>query len=58
MQMRGKFVSGPSSASILVTVDPAAILRLRDADERKAEEGRFVADLRRVSRRLEARSSG
>jgi uracil-DNA glycosylase family protein len=57
-QMRGKFVSGPSSASILVTAHPAAILRLRDADERKAEEERFVADLRQVSRRLKASASG
>lgn len=51
-QHRGRFVEWEYEPLITATVHPSSILRLRDRDERRAEEERFVADLEMVARRL------
>ncbi|WEK59381.1 MAG: UdgX family uracil-DNA binding protein [Candidatus Brevundimonas phytovorans] len=43
---RGRVVEAPDSAPILLTVHPAYILRLPDAEARSRERDAFVADLR------------
>jgi DNA polymerase len=43
---RGQLFPGPGDRHVLVTVHPASIIRLRDAQERHAAHDRFVDDLR------------
>jgi uracil-DNA glycosylase family protein len=43
---RGHFVTAPFAARAFATIHPAAILRLRDADDRRDQMAQFVADLR------------
>lgn len=47
---RGEVVSSPWARSLVPTVHPAWILRLRDPDERARERARFVEDLRRAAK--------
>ena len=44
-QLRGEFYPGPSGTTILATIHPSAILRLRDDGDRETEYRNFVADL-------------
>jgi uracil-DNA glycosylase family protein len=46
---RGEFVPSPLAPLVLATVHPSAILRAPDADARRIETERFVADLRKVA---------
>jgi uracil-DNA glycosylase len=50
-RQRGELVDSPLAAHVLATVHPSAILRANE-DEREAEYGAFVADLRTVARLL------
>jgi DNA polymerase len=53
-ERRGEFVPSPLGPLMTATVHPSALLRAPDADTRRAETARFVADLRRVAARLGA----
>jgi DNA polymerase len=48
-QQRGQFFPGPLGTTILATVHPSAILRIRDSVGREEEFGSFVNDLRRAA---------
>jgi uracil-DNA glycosylase family protein len=50
-RQRGELVDSPLAPHVLATVHPSAILRA-DEDQREAEYGAFVADLRTVARIL------
>src|SRR4051794_40579871 len=49
---RGRPLASPLAAVAAVTIHPAAILRLRDHDERESELAGFVADLEGVAAAL------
>jgi len=51
-QQRGRFVSSPLAPLVTATVHPSAILRAPDDEIRRAERGRFVADLKKVAKAL------
>jgi len=51
-QQRGQFVSSPLAPLVTATVHPSAILRAPDDETRRAERGRFVADLKKVAKAL------
>lgn len=51
---RGKLIEGGPAPFVLATVHPSSILRMTDADERKAAFDRFVADLGTIHRALGA----
>jgi len=51
-QQRGRFVSSPLAPLVTATVHPSAILRAPDDETRRAERGRFVADLKKVAKAL------
>jgi DNA polymerase len=54
-RMRGQVVDLTDPAgSLMVTVHPSYLLRIRDGDDRKREYGRFVADLRAARTWLDA----
>lgn len=46
---RGEWVESPLAPYVMATVHPSAILRAPDAETRRAETERFVADLRKVA---------
>jgi uracil-DNA glycosylase len=45
-QDRGKVITHPWAPAALATIHPSAVLRIIDSDQRHAEYGRLVADLR------------
>jgi uracil-DNA glycosylase len=47
---RGRPLTSPEGFRTLVTIHPSAILRIPDPADRKAEQDRFVDDLRRAAR--------
>ena len=47
-RQRGEFPPGPSGTTVMGTVHPSAILRIRDHEARATEFGRFVDDLRQA----------
>jgi uracil-DNA glycosylase len=51
-QSRGKFVDSPLAPHVTATVHPSSILRAPDAETRRSEMQRFVADLRGVAKML------
>jgi uracil-DNA glycosylase len=51
-QQRGSFVPSPIAPRVTATVHPSSILRAPDAESRRAEMTRFVADLKRVAAEL------
>ena len=51
-QQRGIFVESSLALLVTATVHPSSILRAPDADARRAETQAFVADLRKVARKL------
>jgi DNA polymerase len=56
---RGKWVDSTLAPYCTATVHPSSILRARDAETRRAETARFIADLRPVAQalRLETRKA-
>jgi DNA polymerase len=52
-KQRGQFCEVDFAPLATATIHPSAILRMDDADERRAEMRALVADLRRVAKRLE-----
>jgi DNA polymerase len=56
-QSRGKFVDSPLAPHVTATVHPSSILRAPDAEARRAEMQRFIADLRGVAKVLAATST-
>ena len=52
-QQRGEFVESSLAPLVMATVHPSSILRARDDDARHEEMGRFVADLKKLARRLQ-----
>jgi uracil-DNA glycosylase family protein len=54
-KQRGEFVEHPWARLATSTVHPSAVLRAPDAEARRVEYGRFVADLVRVRERLKSR---
>jgi DNA polymerase len=55
-QSRGKFVESPLAPHVTATVHPSSILRAPDAETRRAEMARFVADLKGVAAVVRASS--
>jgi uracil-DNA glycosylase len=53
---RGRFFEPPDSPTIFVTIHPSAILRSGDKEMREAEFAQFVADLKKVVKRLDSGS--
>jgi uracil-DNA glycosylase len=51
-KQRGEFLDVDFAPLATATIHPSAILRMDDAEERRAEMSAFVADLRRVATRL------
>ena len=51
-QSRGKLVESPLAKHVTATVHPSSILRAPDAEARRAEMQRFIADLRGVAKML------
>jgi DNA polymerase len=51
---RGKFFAGKPGPVVFVAVHPSSIFRRREEAERKAEYRQFLADLRKVQRKLAA----
>lgn len=49
---RDRFVASPLSENTLVTIHPAAIVRLREQELRQYEYARFVGELSRVAERI------
>ena len=56
-QQRGNFVESSLAPLVTATVHPSSILRAPDADARRAETQAFVADLKKVARKLASLSS-
>jgi DNA polymerase len=50
---RGKWIESSLAPYVMATVHPSAILRATDAETRRAETERFIADLRPVARVLQ-----
>jgi DNA polymerase len=48
MQSRGSVLPHESGTSVLATVHPSALLRVTDSQDRAAQYGQFVEDLRRA----------
>jgi uracil-DNA glycosylase family 4 len=55
-QGRGIFVESPLAPFVTATVHPSSILRAPDAETRRAETAAFVADLKKVARKLTSAS--
>jgi DNA polymerase len=53
---RGRPLTSPEGIRTLVTIHPSAILRIPDPADRKAEQDRFVDDLRRAARLAHVRA--
>jgi uracil-DNA glycosylase len=53
---RGRPLTSPEGFRTLVTIHPSAILRIPDPADRKAEQDRFVDDLRRAARLARVRA--
>src|SRR6267154_4036225 len=53
-KMRDEVLHDEAGAGIIVTIHPSYLLRLRDDESKEREYKRFVADLRRGERLLEA----
>jgi len=51
-QQRGQFVASALAPLVTATVHPSSILRAPDDDARRAEMRAFVADLRKVAKKL------
>jgi DNA polymerase len=49
---QGSFVDGTNGAAVFITIHPSAILRFQEPEERDREYERFVAELRKVKRRI------
>ncbi len=49
---RGEFVASELAPLVMATVHPSSLLRAPDQETRRRETARFVADLRKVARRL------
>lgn len=56
-QQRGTFLVSPLAPLVSATVHPSSILRAPDDETRREEMRAFVDDLRKVARKLTARSS-
>jgi len=52
-QQRGEFVQSSLAPLVMATVHPSSILRARDDEARREEMARFVADLKKLARRLQ-----
>ena len=50
---RGKWIDSTLAPYVLATVHPSSILRAPDAETRRAETARFIADLRPVAQALQ-----
>jgi DNA polymerase len=53
-QHRGEFVESELAPVVMATVHPSSILRAPDEEARRRERKRFVADLRKLARKLQA----
>ena len=53
-QHRGEFVESELAPVVMATVHPSSILRAPDDEARRLERERFVADLRKLARKLQA----
>lgn len=51
-QQRGKFFDGDHGEAVFITIHPSSIFRHREESEREEEYRHFVADMRRVQRKL------
>jgi len=51
-QQRGKFFDGTHGEAVFITIHPSSIFRHREKSEREEEYRHFVADMRRVQRKL------
>jgi uracil-DNA glycosylase family protein len=51
---RGRFFPHPSSADVLPTIHPSALLRMPEQEKRHEEFARFVEDLKLVRKRMQA----
>jgi len=49
---RGQFIESPLAPLVLATVHPSSLLRAPDAETRRRETARFIADLRKVARAI------
>jgi DNA polymerase len=56
-KQRGEWVSARWAPHVMATVHPSSILRAPDADTRRVEMARFVADLARIPARLAFRAA-
>jgi DNA polymerase len=52
-KMRGGIIEREDGLRVFVTIHPSFILRIREAVDKKAERGRFLADMRKVKRLIE-----
>jgi uracil-DNA glycosylase family protein len=53
-KVRGEPLELADGSECWVTVHPSALLRIPEADRRRAERARFVADLKRIKQRADA----
>jgi uracil-DNA glycosylase family protein len=53
---RGKWIESTLAPYVMATVHPSSILRARDSETRRAETGRFIADLRPVAQVLQLKT--
>src|SRR5437868_1541183 len=51
---RGTFVPSPLAPFVTATVHPSSILRAPSDDQRRAEMARFIADLKKIRKAIEA----
>jgi len=51
-QHRGEFIGSPLAPYVTATVHPSSILRAPDEETRHAEMERFVADLKKIARKI------
>jgi uracil-DNA glycosylase family protein len=56
-QQRGEFVDSPLAKHVTATVHPSSILRAPDDKTRREEMKRFIADLKKVAKVINGRSS-
>lgn len=56
-QHRGKWLSAAIAPNVMATVHPSSILRAPDDDSRHEEMRKFVADLKKVARKLYQRQA-
>jgi DNA polymerase len=52
-ERRGQFVCGPMDMTVMATIHPSAIVRIRDHEVQEEEFSRLVADLSLAARRAE-----